>query len=81
MVFITLRLHGLYQGSLANKRSQKHLVLLNPGILTMFEVGLPKDPPTFVPGASLAVLVACGLLSSSATCTVLVHTSVAPKMS
>jgi hypothetical protein len=32
-VFITPRLHGLYQGSLTNERSQKHLIFLNLGIL------------------------------------------------
>jgi hypothetical protein len=35
-VFITPRLHGPYQGSLANKDSRKHLIFPNSGILTKF---------------------------------------------
>jgi hypothetical protein len=44
MVFITLRLHGPYQGSLAHKDSWKHLIFLNSGILTRFEGGVTQGP-------------------------------------
>jgi len=43
-VFITPRLHGPYQGSLANEDSRKHLIFLNSGILTMFEGGVTQGP-------------------------------------
>jgi hypothetical protein len=41
-IFITLRPHGPYQGSLANKDSQNHLIFPISGILTRFEGGVTQ---------------------------------------
>jgi hypothetical protein len=49
-IFITPRLHGPYQGSLASNASPKYLTFPNLGILTRFEGGITQGPTDIYSG-------------------------------
>jgi hypothetical protein len=52
-IFITPRLHGLYQGPLASNASPKYLTFPNSGILTRFEGGITQGPTDTYSGGGI----------------------------